>query len=168
MVRNMTQVSLPPSQDCARAVHHRGIVHNTQILSLRGCIPVQNLTVKDKILTRKNGAVPVRRIDQISLVTRAIYVIAGTIGQDKNEGDTLLCSGQAVFLKDWHARLLGHDPTAPRRALDLVDGEFIRDLGLCAMTIYRIQCDAPQIMRADRLQLGTADMTTTPLRQPVG
>ncbi len=43
------------------------------------------------------------------------------------------------------------------RAGDLVDHEFVRDLGFLPMTLYRVICDTPQVLYADGLELGTAD-----------
>jgi hypothetical protein len=38
-----------------------------------------------------------------------------------------------------------------------VDGEYVRDIGLQAMTIYRLYCAGPQVFYADGMELASAD-----------
>jgi hypothetical protein len=99
----------------------------------------------------------VRRIEQRSVITRAIYVLAGSLSHSRPQSDSLLPSAQTLFIRDWRAKALGGREALLMRADDLVDGEFVRDLGMHPMTVYRVFCDAPHVIYADGLEMGTAD-----------
>jgi hypothetical protein len=139
------------------ALNMTGIARDAQIVTTDGHRPIQHLSSGDRIITRGQGAVTVRRIEQHSVVTRAIYILAASLSHSRPQSDSLLPSAQTVFIRDWRAKALGGRQALLLRAGDLVDGEFVRDLGLHPMTIYRVFCDAPQIIYADGLEMGTAD-----------
>lgn len=143
-----------------------GLVSGARILTLRAMQPVEKLRVGDSVITRARGAVRVTEIKTVSLVTRAVYIIAGSIGHYRKDRDALVAADQTVLLRDWRARALFGQKSALVRASALIDGEFVRDLGQQAITLHRIYCGTPQIIFADGLELGTADARAChPLRQ---
>lgn len=134
-----------------------GIARGAQIVTTDGLRLIQHLAAGDRIITRGQGAVTVRRIEQRSVITRATYILAGSLSHSRPQSDSLLPSAQTVFIRDWRAQALGGRAALLLRAGDLVDGEFVRDLGLHPMTVYRVFCNAPQVIYADGLEMGTAD-----------
>lgn len=150
----------------ASVVRPVGLVRGALVMTTRGIRPVQDILSGDLLLTRGNGVVSVRRIEQQSLVARAVYVIGGTFGHRRPDRDTLLPAGQCVLLNDWRARALGGQDELAVPAKELVDGEFVRDIGLQPMTLYRIYCAVPQIIYADGMMLGTADLEPAVVTQP--
>jgi hypothetical protein len=154
--------------DPVRAVPPRtasvaGLVYNARIVTIRGLRPVQDLRAGDLVITRSSGVVAVERIEQQSLVTRAIYVIAGSIGHRHPKRDTLLPDGQPVLVRDWRARAFTGLAECVARADSLIDGEYVRDIGLHPLTLFRIYCARPQVLYADGMELGTADCPTRPM-----
>ncbi|WP_227267815.1 Hint domain-containing protein [Roseobacter weihaiensis] len=135
-----------------------GFVENARILTMKGSCPVQSLAVGDRVITRSHGASTVERIEQCSLLTPAVYVIAGSLGHHRPEQDSLLPAGQPVLVRDWRARALTGQPEALCCAQTLVDGEFVRDIGLQTVTLYRVFCGSSQVVYADGMELGTADV----------
>ena len=151
-------------EPCARLA---GLVHGAKVVTSRGLCPVESLLPQKHIIARDHGAVPITRIEKISLVTQAVYVIAGSLGHKDLDRDTLIPAAQTALLRDWRATIWAGRTALVQEALDLVDGEFVRDLGLTPVTLYRIFCDQPQIINADGLELGTADYKASALKSPV-
>lgn len=133
-----------------------GLVSGARIITLNGEQPVDDLRVGDHIVTR-GGAVPITRIEVLSLIAPVIYVIAGSLGHSRTDRDALVSADQLIHLRDWRAAALTGQPSAFVPAERLVDGEFVRDLGQQLITLHRIHCAAPQVIYAEGLELG---MTT--------
>lgn len=151
------RASITPLPVVPNALNVTGFVHDARIITMRGQCRVQDLKHGDRVVSRDQGSVVIRRIEQVSCIARAIYVLAGSLGHIQQDRDSLLPAGQPVLVRDWRARTFGHGKAALMRAGDLVDHEFVRDLGFLPMTLYRVICDTPQVLYADGLELGTAD-----------
>lgn len=134
-----------------------GLVSGAHILTLNGMQPVESLRVGDPVITRASGVAPITDIEVISMITPAVYIIAGSIGHSRQDRDTLVTADQTIMLRDWRAQVLFGQSHALARASSLIDGEFVRDLGQHPVTLHRIYCASPQIVYADGLELGTAD-----------
>lgn len=151
-----------------RATHNplfAGLVSGAQVLTLKGELPVEALRAGDCVLTRR-GAVPIARIDVISVITPTVYVIAGSLSHNRPDNDAFLTADQMVQLRDWRALAFCGKDTALVQARDLIDGEFVRNMGQQVVTLYRIFCSTPQVFYAEGLELGTADMTSHNLTHP--
>lgn len=141
-----------------------GITSGAKIMTMRGLRRIEALKPGDRIVTRSAGAVPVTRIERRSFLSRAVYILAGSIGHHQKDRDTLLPASQCVLLRDWRASVLTGKPAALLPALSLVDGEFIRDLGVMPLSVIRVFCAAPQVIYADGMELGTADAIPSEVR----
>lgn len=133
-----------------------GLVSGARTFTSNGERCVRDLRVGDRLITRQ-GMVPIKKIETVSVVTRAIYVLAGSLGHNRADRDCLLCEDQTVLLRDWRAQAFGKAAEILIPARDLIDGEFVRDLGLQPMTLYRLFCDRPQVIYSDGMELGSAD-----------
>jgi len=139
-----------------------GITPDAKIVTMDGLRQLQDLRVGDRLVTRNQGAVPVKSIEQHSIVTRAVYIIAGSLGHTQPDRDTLLPAGQTIHVRDWRAWIFGQSDSILAAAGSLVDGEFVRDIGFMPLTLYRIRCDSPQIIYADGMELGI-ESTSRPI-----
>lgn len=134
-----------------------GLVQGSVLLTLDGEMPVEFLSVGDKVITRDTG---ISRVEHIQRSTRLIHQIAlsaGSLGHTRPERDAFLAGDQMVLIRDWRARALFNCEVALVAARSLVDGEFITDQGMVQTTIYQVFCDAPHILYSDGLELSTAD-----------
>ena len=139
------------------AILDTGLLQGAIMLTLDGEIPVEFLSVGDKIITRDSG---IAKVEHIQHSTRKIHTIsfaAGSLGHTRPERDALLAGDQMCLIRDWRAQALFGSDRALVAARALVDGEFITDLGQQEHTIIQIFCDGPHILYADGLELGTAD-----------
>lgn len=150
----------PPMMRCQKSP--TGFVQDSVIITTCGLRRIQDLRVGDRLVTRSSGVVPVDRIEQNSLVAKAVYVIAGTMGHHHATRDSLLPAGQPVLVRDWRAQALGRHPEIIACAETLIDGEFVRDLGQQPMTLYRVFCKTAQVLYADGMELVSADLMLTP------
>jgi hypothetical protein len=135
-----------------------GITADARVVTMDGIKPVQSLRVGDRLISRGNGAVSLRRVERQSFVTPAVYVMAGSFGHYQTDRDTLLPAAQPVCVRDWRARLIARSSSLIIPAAALVDCEFVRNIGFVPLTVYRLFCDVPQVLYADGMELGTADM----------
>lgn len=134
-----------------------GMLQGAMVLTLDGEIPVEFLSVGDKLITRDSGTSKVTHIQRSTRDVHAIAFAAGSLGDTRPERDAVLAGDQMVLIRDWRARAMFSSERALVAARTLVDGEFITDLGLQKTTLFQVFCDSPHILYADGLELGTAD-----------
>ncbi len=139
------------------AILDTGLVQGTTLLTLDGEIPVEFVSVGDKLITRDTGVSKIIHIQRTTRKVRSIAFAAGSLGDTRPESDTLLAGDQMVLIRDWRARALFSSERALVAARSLIDGEFITDLGEQDQTLIQIFCDSPHILYAGGLELGTAD-----------
>ncbi|WP_299879425.1 Hint domain-containing protein [uncultured Sulfitobacter sp.] len=139
------------------AVMDTGLITGTILLTTDGEIPVEHLSVGDKVITRDTGLSKVEHIQRSTRDIHTIALAAGSLGHTRPERDALLAGDQMVLIRDWRARALFNSDRALVAARALVDDEFITDLGVRETTLFQIFCDGPHILYADGLELGTAD-----------
>ena len=134
-----------------------GLVQGALILTLDGEIPVEYISVGDRVITRDSGFAKIMHIQRSTRKVRRIALAAGSLGHTRPERDVQLAGDQMVLIRDWRARALFNAERALVAARTLVDDEFITDLGEEETTLIQIFCDGPHIIYADGLELGTAD-----------
>ncbi len=139
------------------AVLDTGLLHGAVLLTLDGEIPVEFLSIGDKLITRDTGVSRVLHIQRMRRAVHTIALAAGSLGHTRPERDALLAGDQMILIRDWRARALFNSERALVAARTLVDNEFITDLGMVETTLYQIFCDGPHILYADGLELSTAD-----------
>lgn len=139
------------------AVLDTGLVKGAMLLTLDGEMPVEFLSVGDKLITRDTGISKVMHIQRTTREVHSIALAAGSLGHTRPERDAVLAGDQMVLIRDWRARALFNAERALVAARTLVDGEFITDLGTQETTLYQIFCDGPHILYCDGLELSTAD-----------
>ncbi|MGJ8626622.1 MAG: Hint domain-containing protein [Sulfitobacter sp.] len=134
-----------------------GLVQGAMLLTLDGEIPIEFLSVGDKLITRDSGTSKITHIQRSTRPVHSIAFAAGSLGDTRPERDAILAGDQMVLIRDWRARAMFNSERALVSARTLVDGEFITDLGMQNTTLFQVFCDGPHIMYADGLELGTAD-----------
>ncbi len=134
-----------------------GLVKGAMLLTLDGEMPVEFVSVGDKLITRDTGISKVTHIQRTTRKVHQIALSAGSLGHTRPERDAVLSGDQMVLIRDWRARSMFNSEVALVAARSLVDGEFITDLGMQETTLYQIFCDGPHILYCDGLELSTAD-----------
>jgi len=132
-------------------------MRGAKLLTLDGEMPVEYLSVGDKLITRDTGTSKIVHIQRSTRTAHAISIAAGSLGDTRPEQDAILAADQMVLIRDWRARALFQSDRALVAARALVDGEFICDQGMHQTTLFQIFCDGPHILYCDGLELSTAD-----------
>lgn len=135
-----------------------GLPVGARILTLSGEMPVEHLMPGDRIITRDVGMAVLRNIRRRHLVTRAVKILAGSLGDTRPDCDVILPEDQHVHVRDWRARAMFNLPAALVPAAALVDGEFITALGEVEMDVITLIFDSPHVLYVDGLELAGHDM----------
>ncbi len=152
MTANM--VSQAETEDISISLHPTGILPGAVVLTLDGETPIETLRAGARVITRDQGAVMLRGITRQSVETYAVRILAGSLGHTRPERDVILPAEQPMLIRDWRAEALFGAPRAMMPARRLIDGEFVTDLGVQTLTLYRLEFDAPHVIYADGLELG--------------
>ncbi len=156
-----TPYAAPPF---APTTAQEGLIHATVLLTQRGEVEVQDLTPGDRVISRNAGLARLTGILQRHVMVDVVAVAAGSLGDTRPEQDMLLPHDQQILIRDWRAQALFGKPRALARARDLVDGEFILDIGPSRQRVYHLQFDSPQIIYAGGLELACGDWPRAALR----
>lgn len=130
-----------------------GVMPGSILLTLDGEMPVEHLLPGDRIITRDTGTAILRAIHRRQVVTRAVRIMAGSLGDTRPDRDVILPEDQQVLVRDWRAKALFGLRQAVVRAGALVDGEFILSLGEREMTLFELEFDTPHVLYIDGLEL---------------
>lgn len=133
-----------------------GMLSGSIILTLDGEIPVEHLLPGDRIITRDSGMSVLGSVYRHQLRTRAIRIVAGSLGDTRPDRDVLLPEDQRILVRDWRAQALFgmRQVWVPVQAL--LDGEFIVSEGLQTMTLHELSFDEQHVIYADGLEMITA------------
>lgn len=145
--------TVPQQHPIVMSASEAGLLSGTVLLTKCGETPVEHISEGDKIITRDRGFVAVNRVIKSRQMVRAISFVAGSLGDTRPDTDLVLPAGQQVLIRDWRAQALFGHAQACVRADMLVDGEFIRDLGLQMMELYQLQFEADHILYAGGLEV---------------
>jgi hypothetical protein len=142
-----------------------GFASGTLILSQDGEIPVEFLSPGDRIISRDSGFVTLDHISRSHQPIRAVRFAAGSLGHTRPEQDLTLPENQLVFVRDWRAQSLFGVAQAIVPARDLIDGEFICDLGVQPLMLHQLHFAQPHVIYAGGLEVaGISSEINTILR----
>ncbi|MFK7754429.1 MAG: Hint domain-containing protein [Sedimentitalea sp.] len=155
----------PRKQPVTGLYGDQGFAPDTVVLTQKGEMPVQALSAGDRVITRDAGLVSVQHVSSSRHVVRTVAIKAGSLGDTRPDQDMILPANQAILIRDWRAQALFGCDQAMVRADALVDGEFVRDLGLQDMILHQIHLAHPHVVYAGGLELANCAMPTATLRR---
>lgn len=141
-----------------------GFPVGTQILTADGDLPVEYLSPGDGVVTRNGGMMRLEAVHATTVSTRAVLVTSGSLGVHRPGQDVILPADQPVLIRDWRARALYGASQALASAGQLVDGEFIKDIGPRKLVLFRLAFDRPRVIYVNGLELGTSGEVNKPQR----
>ena len=133
-----------------------GICAGTTIMTLDGEIPVEHLSVGDRIITRDAGMSIIKAIKSRDVKMQPIRIKAGSLGHTRPDRDMMVSPGTRVHIRDWRAEALFGTAAATVEASRLVDGEFLTQLSSRDMKVFDIIFDREHILYADGVELVSA------------
>ena len=132
---------------------HAGIVAGSIIFTNDGEIPVEYLSLGDRIITRDAGLVPLRGITSHRINAPAVAIKAGSLGHTRPDQNVIVPAAQLVLVRDWRAKSLFGKDQAIVEAGQLIDDEFITDLGPRDLYLFQLHFDRQHVIYADGLEL---------------
>jgi hypothetical protein len=137
-------------------VLNSGICVGTTIMTLDGEIPVEHLTVGDRVVTRDSGMAVLCDIRVTTSRLQPICIKAGSLGHPRPDRDMLVTPGARLHIRDWRAEALFGAATVNVEAHRLIDGEFIASQPGREMQTFELVFDRQHILYADGLELLSA------------
>lgn len=130
-----------------------GICAGTTIMTLDGEMPIEHLSVGDRVITRDSGMSVVTGITSKTTTMQPIRIKAGSLGHTRPDRDMLVTPGVNLHIRDWRAEALFGTTSASVAAERLVDGEFLAPTEARKVTVYHIQFDREHIIYADGIEM---------------
>lgn len=136
-----------------------GIALGTSVMTMEGEMPVEFLSVGDRVVTR-NGARRIRAITVMVADHSEVAIIArDSLGQDRPSEEITLPAGQPVLIRDWRAKALFDMETAMVPVGRLADGTYIRRETVSGLRFFALGFDSDEVVYADGLELACAAAT---------
>jgi hypothetical protein len=130
-----------------------GLLRGTPVLTMQGAIPVEELAVGDRVVTRA-GTLRLRAVEAHAVArARMVRIVDSALGKDRPEADIVIAEGQAVLVRDWRARALADADRAMIPAGRMIDGEYIRAETQRDAVFYALHFDVTAVVYACGLEL---------------
>lgn len=135
-----------------------GLAAGTLVLTADGVLPVEFLSVGDRIVTRA-GMKKLRNIRASDYSGEAVRVCAQALGPDHPDRDTILPEAAQVLVRDWRAEAMFGEKQVMVAVGWLVDEEFITNAEVQSLRVFELEFDSPQVIYANGMEFGCGEMT---------
>jgi len=132
---------------------HAGIVAGSIIFTAEGEIPVEYLSPGDKVVTRDSGMVTLLDTFIHRIPAQAVAIKAGSLGHTRPDHNVIIPAEQNILVRDWRAQSMFGKAQTIVQAGDLIDGEFITDLGARDLHLVHLTFDRQHVIYADGLEI---------------
>lgn len=130
-----------------------GLATGSIVMTLEGEMPVEELAVGDRIITRDTGMATITAIRKKDMTCDMVAIMAGSLGHTRPDRDVMVPADQRILIRDWRAEALTGQKQALIPARALVDGEFVQLRQDMQVTAYEIELDRAQVIYADGLEV---------------
>ena len=131
-----------------------GLCAGTIVLTLDGEIPVEHLSIGDRVISRSSGTAILRDIVITQAMMTPIRIKAGSLGHTRPDRDMLVSPDAQLHIRDWRAEALFGAPSAMIPARRLIDGEFVAEETTRVVTLFNLVFDRAQVIYADGMEIG--------------
>lgn len=139
------------------------LLRGTLVLTREGSCPAEQIRPGSSIITRSQGMARVEAVRTRRAMLQAVRFAAGSLGSSCAETGLSVPWDQKILVRDWRAKAMFGQPQAVVPAYELVDGEFIRDLGLQMMDLHILEFSRPHVIYAGGMELAAA-LPAAPVR----
>ena len=134
----------------------RGVSSGTIVATLEGYLPVEFLSVGDRIVTR-NGMRRLLAVDRREQVRAPVVRIApDTLGSGRPDVLLVVGPAQMLLVRDWRAQALWGRVEAVVPARRLVDGSLIRDGVLASAQFLTLHFAGDEVIYAEGVEIACA------------
>lgn len=131
-----------------------GLCAGSIVLTLDGELPVEHLSIGDRIVSRTSGTAILRDILVTEVMMTPIRIKAGSLGHTRPDRDMLVSPEAQLHIRDWRAEALFGTPSAMVPARRLIDGEFVAEETTRVVTLFTLVFDRAQVIYADGMEIG--------------
>ena len=142
----------------AKTANVAGLAAGTTVMTLDGELPVEHLSVGDRVITRDAGMSVLREIKSRDVTVATIQIKAGSLGHTRPQDDMMVGPDTLVHIRDWRAKALFGADVATVKAKRLIDGEFVSEQDATTITVYELVFDKQHILYADGLEVASASV----------
>jgi hypothetical protein len=133
-----------------------GICAGTTIMTMDGELPVEHLSVGDRVITRDAGMSVLREVRVADVEIACIAIKAGSLGHTRPDRDMLVAPGALIHIRDWRAEALFGQRQATVPARRLIDGEYVAETAKARVRIFDLIFDHQHIVYADGVEMASA------------
>ena len=125
-------------------------------MTLDGEMPVEHLSVGDRIITRDSGMSVIKASYSRDVTMQPIRIKAGSLGHTRPDRDMIVAPSARIHIRDWRAETLFGAAAATVKARHLVDGEFLSHQPSRDVKVFDLVFDRKHILHADRVEVVSA------------
>lgn len=126
-----------------------GFAAGTHIMTMRGEIPVEELNVGDRVVTRDRGMQTLRWIGSTTQTVRHTGAVTFSEGVIKNGRDLTLCASQRVVLKGTESMMRFGKREILAEAHRFLDGEHVVQSPSDDLQFFRLLLDQHEVIYAE-------------------
>ena len=130
---------------------HAGLVAGSIIFTAESEIPVKYLLPGNKFVTRNSGMVTMLDTFAHHTSTAAVAIKAGSLRHTRLDHDVIIPAIQHILVRHWRQQSMFVKAQTVVEAGDLIDGEFITDLGTRDLQLAHLTFDRQHVIYADGL-----------------
>ena len=139
--------------DRTTATQRDGLFAGTTVLTLAGEMPVEYLSVGDRIITR-SGARVLRAIHSTVMPTaKLVCISASALGVEKPVEDMRVSANQGIHIRDWRAKALKGVAQAVIPAQELADGEYNRVETVVGACLYSLEFYGAEVIYVNGVEM---------------
>ena len=139
----------------------QGLIAGTLVLTLSGEMPVEYLSVGDRVITR-SGARAVTAVRSTVLPTaKMVCISASALGIEQPADDMRVAPDQGIHIRDWRAKALKGVAQTVIAAKELLDGEYIRTETVVGACIYSVEFERAEVIYANGVEVSCMPATVT-------
>jgi hypothetical protein len=136
-----------------RVTMTEGMLAGTAILTLAGKVPVEHLSVGDRIITRSGARALVALRCMYLPRVQLVCISASTLGIEQPTEDMRVSTWQGIQIRDRRANVLDGVEQGVASAKELTDGEFIRLETHFWACLCSLEFDNAEIIYANGVEL---------------
>jgi hypothetical protein len=133
-----------------------GIVAGSIIFTTEEEIPVEYLSPGHKVVTRDSGAVTLLFTSVHRISAQAVTTKAGSVEHTRPDHNVIIPAEQNILVRGWRARSMFGKAQTIVQAEDLIDGEFITDMGARDLHLMHLTFGKQHVIYADGLKISVA------------
>jgi hypothetical protein len=130
-----------------------GMLAGTAILTLASKVPVEHLSVGDRVITRSGARALVALRCMCLPRVQLVCISASTLGIEQPVEDMRVSTLQGIQIRDWRTKVLKGIEQGVTSAKELTDGEFIRLETHFGAWWYSLEFDNAEVIYANGVEL---------------